>query len=260
MICTEQLRVKFGSKTVLDGITLPPLQPGDCLGLLGCNGAGKSTLIQAMGGFQPYQGKVSVGSDDLKSLSTRDKQRRIGYMPQQIPQASSLLPHELLWSSVRALGFNWTNSELSHRIQHIIEALGLTEEAVIPMHALSGGKRQLVGLALVMIREPELLLLDEPTAALDLHWRIVVLDLISKLLLQRQGVAVAAIHDLDLAARFCNKLALLHQGKLLAYGTVPEVLTESNLATAFAVEVEIINRGEDQIKVDIRGVTSPSHP
>jgi iron complex transport system ATP-binding protein len=93
-----------------------------------------------------------------------------------------------------------------------------------------------VGLALALIRDPHLLLLDEPTSALDLHWRMVVLDLVQERVQQQGGIAVAAIHDLDLAARYCTQLIMLEQGKVIAAGKVVDVLTPETIARVFKVE------------------------
>src|SRR3546814_17785482 len=113
-----------------------------------------------------------------------------------------------MWSTVRALGLALPNRELASRIEAMFQSLGLADVALAPLHTLSGGKRQLVGLALALIRDPVLLLLNEPTSALDLHWRLVVLDTVRDRLAALGGVAIAALHDLDLAVRYCDPIAL----------------------------------------------------
>ena len=149
-----------------------------------------------------------------------------------------------IWSAnyvavARALGMALSDSALAARIESLLQRLGLAEYALAPLYSLSGGKRQLVGLALALIREPQLLLLDEPTSALDLHWRMIVLDLVQEKVRMDGAIAVAAIHDLDLAARYCNKLVMLEQGRVVAAGAVADVLTPANIARVFKVEAQI---------------------
>src|SRR5690606_5936130 len=128
---------------------------------------------------------------------------QVGFMPQTPPQESALRPYELLWSAARALGLELSDRALAQRIENLLQRLGLAEFSMAPLYSLSGGKRQLVGLALALIREPCLLLLDEPTSALDLHWRMIVLDLVQERVREQGAMAIAALHDLDLAARYC---------------------------------------------------------
>jgi iron complex transport system ATP-binding protein len=160
-------------------------------------------------------------------------------MPQAPPEPSVLLPTELMWSTARALSLELSDAELGAAIERVFDGLGLSDAALSPLHTLSGGKRQLVGLALALIRDPDLLLLDEPTSALDLHWRMVVLDTVRERLRTQGGAAVAALHDLDLAARYCDHIALIHHGRVVAAGSPGEVLTTDNLAAVYRVEAEV---------------------
>jgi len=144
-----------------------------------------------------------------------------------------------MWSPARALDLDFSGRELADRIEDIFTRLGLKDFALSPLHILSGGKRQLVGLALALMRDPDVLLLDEPTSALDLHWRMVVLGLVRERLARRGGLVIAALHDLDLAARYCDKIVLLEAGKIIAAGTPVEVLTPENLAQVYHVETKV---------------------
>src|SRR3990167_3598405 len=224
-LAVQNLNVFYGKVQRLFDVTLPPLHEGDVLGLLGPNAAGKSTLMRTLAGLQPYQGNVVYRGAERRTLSHRQWHGQVAYMPQTPPQESSLLPVELLWSAARALDLALADRELSTLIDNLLVRLGLQDFALSPLYSLSGGKRQLVGLALALIRNPHLLLLDEPTSALDLHWRMVVLDLVQERVQRHGGMAIAALHDLDLAARYCTKLVLLDAGKIVAVGSVSDVLT-----------------------------------
>ena len=233
------LNVFYGRTQRLFDVTLPPLQEGELLGLLGANAAGKSTLMRALSGQQKYQGEVRLQSVKQREIGQRHWLKDVAFMPQTPPQETSLLPYELLWSAARSLGLSYSDQMLNDRIATLFSELGLSDFAMAPLYSLSGGKRQLVGLALALIREPKLLLLDEPTSALDLHWRMVVLNLVTDRLKTHGGAAVAALHDLDLAARYCDQLLLLQEGRVVAAGPVDHVLTPENIARVFNVEATI---------------------
>lgn len=236
---TQDLNVFYGRRQRLFDVSLPPLGSGDVLGILGPNAAGKSTLMRTLAGLQPFSGSIRYNQVEQKKMPHRDWHTHVAYMPQTPPQESSLLPVELLWSAARALGLPHSDVQLSSLIDRLLSRLGLQEFALSPLYSLSGGKRQLVGLALALVRDPQILLLDEPTSALDLHWRMVVLDLVKERVEQRGGIAIAAVHDLDLAARYCTKLVLLEQGHVVAAGAVAEVLTSAHLARVFRVHTHI---------------------
>ncbi|KZD04111.1 ABC transporter ATP-binding protein [Oceanibaculum pacificum] len=247
----QGVSARYGRTQILFDVTLPDLAEGEILGLLGPNASGKSTLMRCLSREMRAEGLIAldgVAQGDYGATGWRDK---VAAMPQSPPSPSALLPTELMWSTARALALDIPDAALAARIEAMFAALGLSSVALSPLHTLSGGKRQLVGLALALIREPALLLLDEPTSALDLHWRMVVLDLVRERLAQRGGVAIAALHDIDLAARYCDRLALLSQGRIVAAGRPAEVLTPETLAAVFQVEAEIVARPGGGILVHI---------
>src|SRR3990167_2265106 len=250
-LAVQNLNVFYGKVQRLFDVTLPSLQDGDVLGLLGPNAAGKSTLMRTLAGGQPSGGTIVYCGGGRRTLSHQQWHAQVAYMPQTPPQESSLLPVELLWSAARALDLALSDRELSTLIDNLLVLLGLQDFALSPLYSLSGGKRQLVGLALALIRNPHLLLLDEPTSALDLHWRMVVLDLVQERVQRHGGMAIAALHDLDLGARYCTKLVLLDGGCIAAAGTVAEVLTAANMARVFRVEAQVTTgyRGHPLVQV-----------
>ncbi|MEE2730587.1 MAG: ABC transporter ATP-binding protein [Pseudomonadota bacterium] len=236
----NNINVFYGRTQRLFEVDLPPLQSGDVLGLLGANAAGKSTLMRTLAGQQDFRGgAIRFAGQELQRHRARHWLAGVGFMPQTPPQESALRPFELLWSAARALGVTLSDQALTQRIEALLARLGLAERAMAPLYSLSGGKRQLVGLALALIRDPQLMLLDEPTSALDLHWRMVVLDLVQERVQAQQGIAIAALHDLDLAARYCTQLVMLEQGRVVAAGPVAEVLNPANIARVFKVEAQV---------------------
>ncbi|WP_417823019.1 ABC transporter ATP-binding protein [Thalassospira lucentensis] len=235
----HNITTHYGKTTILQDVSLPELKQDQMLGLLGPNASGKSTLMRCLTGEKSYQGRVLLDGADRADIERDVWHQRVATMPQSPPNPTALMPTELMWSTARALDLDFSDTELGNRIEDIFDRLGLDAFALSPLHTLSGGKRQLVGLALALMRDPDVLLLDEPTSALDLHWRMVVLDLVRERLAKRGGVAIAALHDLDLAARYCDQIVLLESGKIIAAGTPHDVLTPDNLARVYHVETTV---------------------
>lgn len=235
----EDVSVAYGRHRVIHGVSIPPVEDGQLLGLLGPNASGKSTLLRALSREHPSSGRIAVDGRAIHEYSHADWYRSVAAMPQVPPALSALRPVELVWSTARTLGLGLSDRALGARIDGLFQSLGLDAVAMAPLATLSGGKRQLVGFALAMIRDPDLMLLDEPTSALDLYWRLSLMDIVRDRLSTRGGVGVIAVHDLDIAARYCDCLALIHEGRLIATGTSAEVLTSAHLSVVYGVETDI---------------------
>jgi iron complex transport system ATP-binding protein len=239
MLLLERVSVGYGRRTVVHEVSIPAVENGQLLGLLGPNASGKSTLIRALSREKAATGRIAFDGRPVERFSHADWYRAVATMPQAPPSASALRPVELIWSTARTLDLGLSDRELGDRIDGLFRTLGLDAVAMAPLSTLSGGKRQLVGFALAMVRDPDLLLLDEPTSALDLYWRLTLMDIVRDRLTTRGGVGVIAVHDLDIAARYCDRLALIQDGRLVATGSAAEVLTQANLATVYGVESEV---------------------
>lgn len=247
----EKLSARYGRKQVLHEITLPALSNGEILGILGPNASGKSTLIRCMAREMRATGSIRLDGIDQAAISQDAWYARVATMPQTPPAPSALLPTELMWSTARALNLEFSDRELAAHIEAIFCRLGLNELALSPLQTLSGGKRQLVGFALTLMRDPQLMLLDEPTSALDLYWRMIVLDLVRDRLAEQGGIAIAAVHDIDLAARYCDHVVLLEEGRVLAAGTPRDVLTAANLARLYHVEADVSHDTEGRLRIHV---------
>jgi len=241
----------YGRRRVLFDVSLPPLQAGDVLGLLGPNASGKSTLMRCLSGEMAAEGHIALDGAARRDIARQDWHGQVASVPQAPPAPSALRPVELMWSTARALALPLSDRELKERIEATFATLDLNDLALAPLQTLSGGKRQLVGLALALIRKPRLLLLDEPTSALDLRWRFLVLDLVREQVAARGGIVVAALHDLDLALRYCNRIALLDQGRVVAAGVPDAVLTRDTLAQVYRVEAEVRSAPGGRLAVDV---------
>ncbi|MHB9800427.1 heme ABC transporter ATP-binding protein [Pseudomonas sp. MT3] len=239
MLTAENLRVKRGAQTVLQDVTLA-LQPGQVLGVLGPNGAGKSTLLGALNGELPLSGgAVRLDDRPLSDWQGADRARRLAVLPQ-----SSTLNFAFTVEAV--VGFGRLPHDSGRQRDGEIIAAAL--EAADALHlmgrsylALSGGERQRVHLARVLAQlwpggAEQVLLLDEPTSALDPLHQHTTLQAVREF--ANRGAAVLVIlHDLNLAARYCDRLLLLHQGRPHLLGTPADVLRAEPLRTVFGLEV-----------------------
>ncbi|WP_281685853.1 ABC transporter ATP-binding protein [Thalassobaculum salexigens] len=253
----EGVSIAYGRHRVIHDVTIPTVEDGQLLGLLGPNASGKSTLLRALSREHPATGRIALDGRAIQDYGHADWYRAVAAMPQAPPSLSALRPVELVWSTARTLDLGLSDRALGARIDGLFAALGLEALAMAPLATLSGGKRQLVGFALAMVRDPDVLLLDEPTSALDLYWRLSLMDIVRDRLATRGGVGVVAVHDLDIAARYCDRLALIHQGRLVAAGTAGEVLTRENLAAVYSVDSEITTDAAGRPDVRVLRVAHP---
>lgn len=247
----ENLNLWYGKFHALKNISLPAFQPGEFIGVLGPNAAGKSTLLKALNGLHTAKLEISIDGRPIDDYSRDKRMQLFGLMTQTPPQPSALTPYELMWSIARAVNTTLSDKALEDRIEQLFSTFGLMEEGMQPLNTLSGGKRQLVGAVMVLIRSPSICLLDEPTSALDLHWRLIVLDELRNYIKSEGKLALAALHDLNLAARYCDRLLLIDEGELIAVGTPAEVLTRENISSVFHVETALMEGSDGRLHIEI---------
>lgn len=217
-------------RTLLHPLSLT-FPAGNVTGLIGHNGSGKSTLIKMLGRHQPpSDGTILLNDKPLARWSGKAFAREVGYLPQQLPQAEGMTVRELVaigrypWHG--ALGrFGAADRE---RVQEAIALVGLSGLAGRLVDSLSGGERQRAWLAMLVAQDTRCLLLDEPTSALDIAHQIEVLSLIQRLSRERGLTVITVLHDINMAARFCDRLVALRDGKMIAEGT-PEAMMRSDI-------------------------------
>ena len=232
LISTESLTIDKRVK----GLSIE-LHRGEVLGLIGPNGAGKSTFLHALVGLEDYTGKIESDDVDLSGFSRTQRARLIGLQPQTV---SSTWP--ITVRDVVTLGRIPWGDEDSDAINQAMQLAGISDFADRRVDHLSGGERARVWLARVLAGQPQVFLADEPVANLDIHFQLSVMDVLKDYAAQEHGVIVA-LHDLSLAARYCDKLCLLKEGECVAIGSPAEVLTESLLHSVYGVEVDVdLNR------------------
>lgn len=252
----RQLSAGYSRRPVLAGLDLECIVPGTLVALVGPNAVGKSTLLKAIAGLRPVQGQVLLDGTNLATLNPRERLRRVGYLPQALPQATSLVAYEAMLSAMRASRPDLDREHVEAAIARVFATLGLDSLALRPLNELSGGQRQMIGLAQVLVRVPRLLLLDEPTSALDLRWQLQVLQAVRTLVSEGRTLALIAVHDLNLALRFCDRIVVLGPGqahnRLLAAGRPADVLTPELLREAYGVRarIEHCSRGYPLVLAD----------
>ena len=244
----DNITVAYSRRQILHGLSLPDLAPGGLVALVGPNGAGKSTLLRALAGLERMQGELSLNGRDLTRLSAAERARLLAYMPQQLPPGIAL---GVLESVIAALRVG-NESDVLRSAFEALARIGIEHLAEHSLDGLSGGQRQLVSLAQLIARKPQVLLLDEPTSALDLHYQLRVMDCVRGLVREHHLLAVAVLHDINLAAACADVMVVLHGGRVYASGTPDAILTPALLAEVYGVEarVERCARGRLQVLVD----------
>ena len=237
----ENVSFSYGKLPIVTGLSFS-IAEGSVVGVLGPNGAGKTTLVRlASAALTPSKGRIAVFGDDLGSLASKARARRIAVVPQETHPVFEFTVEEIVRMG-RAPHLGFLGIEGPRDAAVALEAMESCEVAHLrtrPFRALSGGERQRVTLARALTQEPRLLLLDEPTAFLDLKHRVAVYGLLGKLHRERGLTVVIVSHDINLAARHCDRLALLRDGAIVIDGTPTEVLRPEPIRSVYDVEVDI---------------------
>ncbi|MCP4286900.1 MAG: ABC transporter ATP-binding protein [Gammaproteobacteria bacterium] len=238
LIDAKQLSLSLGGQPILHGISLQ-LNSGEMMGLIGPNGAGKSSLLKIIAGIlDASAGELLIDGTPLSSLHRLERARRIAYLAQAgtahwpitVARVVALgrLPHLGSWRNV--------SPEDRHIIEQALQQTDLLELAERPFPTLSGGEKARVLLARALAVKPKILLADEPVAALDLSHQLEVMDLLRQHC-DSGGAALVVLHDLRLAAHYCDRLQLLHNGRTLDTGIPEAVISDTNLQQAYGVRI-----------------------
>jgi iron complex transport system ATP-binding protein len=246
--------VSFGyhsGRCVLQDVSLQ-VAPGEVLALVGPNGVGKSTLLRLMAGLRrPWEGQLLLAGRDMALMSRREVARTVAVVPQEVHMPFPFTVRQVVelgrtpYVKPFALGGDHRDRTA---VERALALLGLEGMAHRPFVELSGGERRRVIIAMALAQEPQLLLLDEPTAHLDIGHQVEVMGLLSRL--AHEGLAVvAALHDLNLALRFAHRVALLHRGRLLAQGPPEEVLRPHLVSEVYGIPLRLLRQDGQQVMV-----------
>ena len=236
----RNIHVRLGGSPVLHGVDLD-VRAGQVHGLIGPNGAGKSTLLRTLARLiRPDQGSVCSAAGDIAALSARERARSVGFLPQDTGVDQDFTVRDVVWMGRFAHLRRWhaPTSADARAVARALHRTGTAHLAARSARTLSGGQRQLVLIAKQLAQAPTVQLLDEPVSALDVAYQLRVLELIRSL--ASDGVAVVTVlHDLDLAARCCDTLTVLHRGHVYATGEPTQVLTAGLMAQVYGVRAVI---------------------
>ncbi|WP_425405829.1 ABC transporter ATP-binding protein [Hwanghaeella sp.] len=236
MLDISNLTLRRGWTTILDRVTVPSIEGGSLIGVLGPNGCGKSTLLKALAGVLSFQGTAMLDGSPISDMPRFKKSSVIGYLPQDLPPPSTFVAYEVVITACKAARPDLSGEQVAAAAQTAFDRLGLGELAFRPLSRMSGGQRQLVGLAQVLVRNPRLFLLDEPTSALDLKWQSVVFDLLREHVRMRAAACLVAMHDINLVLRYCDQVAVIGNGSIRAYGPPEQAITPQVLRDIYQVD------------------------
>jgi iron complex transport system ATP-binding protein len=228
----------YGLKTVLKNINLK-INKGELLAIIGPNGAGKTTLLKCILGVKSYKGKIIYDGIDLSKISEREKAKIISYLPQFTPIIFPITIFENVL--LGRLPYFWTipKKEDIEFVNKILKDLNLIEYSNRYIDEVSGGERQRAYIARIIAQNSKIMLFDEPTANLDLKYQLEIMELIRKITKERNTITIIAIHEVNLAFKYADRIVLLNDGEIICNGSPNEVINMIN--KVYEVNGEIID-------------------
>lgn len=254
-ILTEAVKMFAGGREILHGIDFE-LRNKEFVGLVGPNGSGKSTFLKCLYRVQrPTSGKVYFNGQDLDELSYRETALQLAVVAQHNVCSFdfSVLEIVLMGRSPHKNVLERDNASDIHIAKQALATVGLEHLAERRFQTLSGGEQQRVVLARALTQQPECLVLDEPTNHLDIKYQLQVMDIVKRLEL----TVVAAIHDLNIAAMYCDRLLVLYEGAVVRMGTPAEVLTEDFIREIYGVQSTVSTCSDGQIYIRYKAGMQP---
>ena len=227
----------YGNRQILDGVSFA-VKEKDLVSVLGPNGVGKTTLIKCINRvLTPEGGSVFIGGSDLHRMNKKDIAKNIGYVAQRSETSKTTVFDSVLLG--RKPHFQWDVTEKDVRLAgRVLHRLGLDELALKYVDEISGGEYQLVQIARVLVQQPKLILLDEPTSSLDLANQHMIMHLVRNIVKKNNMAAIMVIHDLNLAIRHSDKFVLMKDGMVYSVGGV-EVITQENIKAVYNIEAYV---------------------
>jgi len=266
LVLAEDIHFSYGKRVVLQGLELS-VGKGEMLGLVGPNGSGKTTLLRIISAVcKPQRGQVYLAGQPLCALRPRDRARLVATVPQNpaVPPGFTALEVVLMGRNPHLSLLQWEGPKdfkISRRVMELTETWEFRNRL---LSSLSGGERQRVFMARALAQETPLLLLDEPTANLDVGYQTAIMDMVERIRQEAQVTVITAIHDLTLAARYCDRLVMLREGKIAAQGLPREVLTPESIEKVYNTRVCVVPHPVHGtivvLPVSASSVTQEGHP
>ena len=240
-VSLDAVSVSLGGVRVVADVSAE-IAPSEWVTLIGPNGAGKSTLLRAIAGLVVHEGRIDLDGDAVASLARRDVAQRLAFVPQEplLPPEMRVEEYVLLGRTPHVGAFGYESRGDFDAVGEALARLELERFATRPLRTLSGGERQRVVLARALAQDAPLLLLDEPTAALDVGRQQQVMELVAELREHGGLTVISAMHDLTLAAQYADRLFLISDGELVAAGPPAEIVTEELISEHYGAVVRVI--------------------
>jgi len=253
-IAARAITVRLGGRPVVRDVDLD-IPGGAWIGLIGPNGAGKTTLLRALAGLVPHAGTIALHGRPTADLSRRDWSRAIAIVPQEpvTPPWLTVAEYVLLGRTPHLGRLARESTDDRRAVGRTLARLELLAYRDRLLGTLSGGERQRVVVARALAQEARIVLLDEPTAALDIGHQQQALELLDELRAESELTLVAAMHDLTLAAQYADRMVLLHDGRIAADGAPEEILTQETIARHYDAHIRVV-------RVDDRLAIVPARP
>ena len=234
------LEFSYNSIPALKDVTID-IHESEIVAIVGPNGSGKSTLLKCIDRIlKPQKGGILINGKDVKDFSQIEIARTVGYVPQSVKQFFPATVFEVVLMGRRPyLGWRCSKRDIE-KVFEVLKILNIENIAMRDFNELSGGQQQKVLIARALVQEPEILLLDEPTANLDIKHQLEVMEIIKRIVRMNGITAIIAIHDLNLASKYADRIVMMKDGKVFAIGTPEEVLTSANIESVYDVKVRII--------------------
>ncbi|AJS61585.1 ABC transporter ATP-binding protein [Paenibacillus sp. IHBB 10380] len=250
MIQVNRVEKSYGGFMALQDVNWT-VQEGEWWGIIGPNGSGKSTLLQMLSGVEiATSGNITIKGKDIKSYSRKVLSQMMAVLEQDGLPAMDYPVRDVLEMG-RFPFQDWLGRDQGDNVDILVEGimakLELLELSDRSVAELSGGQRQRVALGKVMAQEPQILLLDEPTTYLDIHYQLQFMELVADWRASSGITVIAVLHDLNLAAQFCDKLLVLEDGQVAGMGTPQDILTASNIRDVYEVDPVIVTHPDIEV-------------
>jgi iron complex transport system ATP-binding protein len=250
----KDVEFSYASVPILKDICIE-LAKSEMLGVVGPNGAGKSTLLRCIDRIlEPQRGSILLDEREIKKMSMLELAKKLGYIPQSTSQVFPATVFDTVLMGRRP-HIGWRSGEKDMKnVLKTLQMLKIEKFAMRDINELSGGQQQKVFIARALTQEPDVLLLDEPTSNLDIRHQLEVMDIIKNIVREEELSAIMAIHDLNLASRYADRIIMMNSGKIFAAGDPVSVLTPDNIKWVYGVEAEVNNNNGRPYIVPIRAV------
>ena len=245
----ENVRFSYGSAPVLKGITIEGIAPGKITATIGPNAAGKTTFFKCIAGLLKPEGMIRLDGTDIRDYSREEITQRVSYLPQESPVNAVLTVFEaVLLARKHTLSWRVSDEDL-RSVTQVLEDLDIEDLSTRFLNELSGGQKQMVSIAQSLVRDPDVLLMDEPTSSLDLQRQLEVLDLIAHVTSEQGIVTLISLHDLNLAARYAAQFVVMDHGAVYASGDADVVLTPQMLRDVYGVNATVVTNSDSILQI-----------